>query len=363
MTSIPARDGVSECSIYSDPYLNLAFWTGLGAALLTLGIALLILGLRIQRYWLDRHEQRFQQRWRPVLMQAMVGDPANALPALARRDRWRFLKLWNHMQESVRGDATQRLGALAEQLGCQRMARRLLASGSLTRRLFAILTLGHMRDGTAWDLLEFQLRQPGRVSSLYAARALIQIDLQRGVRTVVPHLLQRDDWEMVRIAILLQEFRDALGGVLTSMLAGLPAAHWPRALQLAEALHLHVPADIVLPWLQAGQPADVLSAALRLSNDAEVRPAVRALAEHADWRVRVQAARALGRLGEASDVAVLTRLLSDPQWWVRYRAAGALSQLPFLSRSELRSVLAELQDRYAREISTQVFAELMDAYL
>lgn len=335
----------------------------MSAALLTLGIALLIMGLRIQRYWLGRHEQRFQQRWRPVLMQAMVGDPANVLPTLARRDRWRFLKLWNHMQESVRGDATQRLGALAGQLGCQRMARRLLASGSLTRRLFAILTLGHMRDATAWELLAFQLRQPGRVSSLYAARALIQIDLQRGVRAVVPHLLQRDDWEMVRIAILLQEFRDALGGELTRMLAGLPTARWPRALQLAEALHLHVPADIVLPWLQAEQPAEVLSAALRLANDAEVRPAVRALAGHADWRVRVQAARALGRLGETVDVAVLTRLLSDPQWWVRYRAAGALSQLPFLSSEELRKLLTELQDRYAREISTQVFAELMDAYL
>ncbi len=335
----------------------------MAAALLTLCIALLIMGLRIQRYWLERHEQHFQQRWRPVLMLAMVGEPGGALPVLARRDQWRFLKLWNHMQESVRGDATQRLGALAHQLGCQHMARRLLASGSLTRRLFAILTLGHMRDATAWDLLDVQLRQPGRISSLYAARALIQIDLQRGVRAVVPHLLQRDDWEMVRIAILLQEFRDALGGELTQRLAGLPTALWPRALQLAEALHLHVPADIVLPWLQMEQPADVLSAALRLANDAEVRPAVRALAGHADWRVRVQAAHALGRLGEPSDVAVLTGLLSDPQWWVRYRAAGALSQLPFLSREELRGLLAALQDRYAREISTQVFAELMDAYV
>ncbi len=333
------------------------------AALLTLGIALLILGLRLQRHWQDRREQRFQQRWRPVLMQAMVGDPTATLPVLARRDQWRFLKLWNHLQASVRGEATRRLGAVAEQLGCQAMARRLLTSGSLTRRLFAILTLGHMRDGTAWELLQRQLLQTGRLSSLYAARALIQIDPRRGAHAVVPHLLQRDDWEMVRIAILLQEFRDALGGELTQRLAELPNALWPRALQLAEALHLHVQAEVVLPWLQPGQPADVLSAALRLASGVEVRPAVRALAEHADWRVRVQAARALGRLGVASDVAVLTRLLSDPQWWVRYRAAGALAQLPFLSREQLRGLLAGLQDRYAREISTQVFAELMDAYV
>ncbi len=335
----------------------------MAACVCTLGIALFILGLRSQRSWELRREQQFQQRWRPLLMQALIDETAITLQPLARGDRWRFLKLWNRMQESVRGEANQRLAAVAYRLGCQHTARRLLASGNLTRRLFAILTLGHMRDTTAWSLLEFQLRQPVAISSLYAARALIQIDTERGVRTVVPQLLQRDDWEMVRIAILLQEFRDALGGELTRHLAALPAERLPRALQLAEALHLHVPADTLLPWLQASQPVELLGAALRLASGHGVLPAVRELASHADWRVRVQAAHALGRLGTEADVAVLTRLLSDPQWWVRYRAAGALANLPFLGRTRLRRLLDELPDRYAREISHQVFAELLDAYV
>lgn len=349
--------GASECSIYSDPYLRLALWTGLAAVALTLGIALFIVGLRLQRYWQDHREQSFQQHWRPVLMQAVAGELNTPLPPLARRDQWRFLKLWNHLQETVRGDATQRLSAVAYQLGCQYMARQLLIYGRLPQRLFALLTLGHMRDRTAWDLLAWQLRRPGHTSSLYAARALIQIDPQRGARTVVPHLLQRDDWEMVRIAVLLQEFREVLGGELTRTLAELPAARLPRALQLAEALHLHVPPEIALTWLQPLQPAELLVAALRLAHGATVLPAVRSLASHVDWRVRVQAARALGRLGEAADVAVLTRLLADPQWWVRYRAAGALTELPFLSREQLRGLVADLHDRYAREAYAQVLAE------
>lgn len=353
--------GASECSIYSDPYLRLAFWTGLGAVALTLGIALFILGLRLQRHWQGRREQRFQQCWRPVLMQAVAGEPSPTLPPLARRDQWRFLKLWNHIQESVRGEATQRLSAVAYRLGCQHMARRLLIYGRLPQRLFALLTLGHMRDGTAWGLLTWQLRRPEHTSALYAARALIQIDPQRGVQTVVPHLLQRDDWEMVRIAILLQEFREALGGELARTLAGVPAARLPRALQLAEALQLHLPPEIVQPWLQPVQRAELLTAALRLANGAALLPAVRALADHPDWRVRVQSARALGRLGEAADVAVLTRLLADPQWWVRYRAAGALTQLPFVSRDQLRGLVAGLHDRYAREAYAQVLAERREA--
>lgn len=361
MTSTRAADGVSESSIYSDPYLRLAFWIGTAAFLCTLGIALFILGLRLQRAWQGRHEQRFQQRWRPVLMGALVGGPDTALPTLPRRDQWRFLKLWNQLQESVRGDATQRLAALAYRLDGQHMARRLLKSGRLTRRLFAILTLGHLRDGSAWELLELELLRPARISSLYAARALLQIDPPRGVHAVVPQLLQRDDWEMVRVAALLQEYREALGSELARELPELPAARLPRALQLAEALHLHVPAQLLLPWLQPEQPPELLSGALRVANGAGVLPAVRTLAAHADWRVRVRAAHALGRLGEASDVALLTRLLSDPQWWVRYRAAGALTRLPFLSRDKLRGLLAELPDRYAREMSSQVVAERMDA--
>lgn len=358
-----AADGVSESSIYSDPYLRLAFWIGVAAFLSTLGIALFILGLRIQRYWQARQERHFQQRWRPGLMHMLAGNADTALPALPRRDQWRFLRLWNQVQESVRGDAAPRLAALAHQLDGQRMARRLLSSGRLTRRLLAILTLGHLRDGAAWALLEHQLRQPGGICSLYAARALLQIDLPRGATAVVPQLLQRDDWEMVHVAALLREYRDALGGDLARALAGLPAARLPRTLQLAAALHLHVPADLLLPWLQPAQPPELLSAALRLAQGAGVLPAVRSLAAHSDWRVRVRAAHALGRLGEASDVAVLTRLLSDPEWWVRYRAAGALTQLPFISHEQLRSLLAELPDRYAREISSQVLAERMEAYL
>ena len=344
-------------SIHSDPSLSLAFWIGVTAFLLTLGIVLLILVLRIQRYWQGRREQRFQQRWRPVLMQAVAGDPSTGLPALARRDQWRFLKLWNHMQESLRGDATQRLAALAYRLDCQHTARRLLARRSLPRRLFGIMTLGHMRDRTAWDLLQAQLQQSERISALFAARALIQIDTQRGVHAVLPQLLQRDDWELVRVATLLQEFREALGRELAINLSALPAARLPRAMRLADVMHLHVPGEVMLPWLHAHQPAELLIAALRVCSGAAVLPAVRALAGHADWRVRVQSARALGRLGEASDLTLLTRLLCDPQWWVRYRAAGALTQLPLVSRETLRDLLGSLQDRYAREIFAQVLAE------
>lgn len=348
-------------NIPSDPYLYLAFWTGVGAFSLTLLFVLLIIGYRLYWRWLEHHEEAFMALWQPLLMRLMMGDDIAALPRLHRRDHWLFLKLWNHFQESLRGNATARLGEVAFRLGCDTMARELLQRGNRTEQLFAILTLGHMRDRSAWASLCTQLIRPNRNGSLYAARALIQIDATEGARVVVPHLLQRDDWEMARVAVLLQEYRDALGQELVPGLPDLPPARRLRALRLAEALHLQVPCDILLPWLQPDQPADLLMAALRLAPGQQALVAVRTLADHPDWRVRVQVARALGRLGDPLDAMLLVRMVTDAQWWVRYRAAQALASLPFTTPEQLRGMLMSLPDRYAREITAQVLAEAAGA--
>jgi HEAT repeat protein len=84
---------------------------------------------------------------------------------------------------------------------------------------------------------------------------------------------------------------------------------------------------------------------------------VRALLAHHDWQVRVQAARALGRIGERADAQQLLALLADPQWWVRYRAAQALVDLPALSRQDCKSMCAALTDRFAADMLAQVLAE------
>ena len=111
-------------NISSDPYLTLAFWTAVGAVLFTLGIGLFIAGLRVQRTLRERREQRFQQRWRPLLLQAMVGEAPARLPSLGRRERWLFLKLWNHLQESVRGESALHLGEIARRLDGLKLERR-----------------------------------------------------------------------------------------------------------------------------------------------------------------------------------------------------------------------------------------------
>ena len=73
--------------------------------------------------------------------------------------------------------------------------------------------------------------------------------------------------------------------------------------------------------------------------------------------VRIQAARALGRIGKPEHVELLTRMLADRDWWVRYRAAQALVSLPFMGPNALRRLRDSQEDRYAGDILEQTMAE------
>jgi hypothetical protein len=86
--------------------------------------------------------------------------------------------------------------------------------------------------------------------------------------------------------------------------------------------------------IESSHDPEVLAACLRLLKSAEDLPVVRACLSHEDSCVRVQAAAALGRIGEDDDEDRLVPLLSDREWWVRYRAAQALSRLPHMRELE-----------------------------
>ncbi len=102
---------------------------------------------------------------------------------------------------------------------------------------------------------------------------------------------------------------------------------------------------------------EVLIAALRIAADPRLRSFVLNLARHENWRVRMQAARTLGRIGQPNDIVTLIDLLSDREWWVRYRTAQALASLPFLDRTQLQALADAAADRFAGDMLRQVLAE------
>jgi HEAT repeat protein len=354
---LPAHALAVAFTAPADPVLAAAYWTGIAALFLTLLLAAQIVRLRVALRRRERREARALARWRPVLNAAIVGARPDALPRLPRAERLHFIKLWVHLQASLRGEASVALNEVARRLGLEHDARAMLARGPRTDRLLATLLLGHLRDRDSWDTLRGLAGSPDVTLSLSALWALVRIDPHAAAAYLTPLFVERDDWAMSHVAGILKEASAPVADVLANLLPALPTHRLPRALRIAEALRIALPEDLLAGAL-AGGDVDLVTAALRIVATPGLRDRARGLLAHPDWQVRVQAAKALGRIGDASDVDRLVVLLADREWWVRYRAAQAIVDLPWLGRSELAALQAGLGDRFAADILAQVIAEM-----
>lgn len=132
-----------------DPVLAIAFWVGIVALGLTLLLGLQIIRLRMSLRRRQARAARALARWRPILAAAIAGDPPRDLPPLAASERLHFIKLWVHLQSSLRGDAAGALNDIAHRLGLERDAQAMLARRARAERLLATLMLGHLRERAA----------------------------------------------------------------------------------------------------------------------------------------------------------------------------------------------------------------------
>lgn len=308
--------------------------------------------------WRRRRHERFLARWRPLLLASLVEAP-RALPRLPAADVFDLLLLWNHLHATLRGDAAERLNAFARAAGLDRAARRLLARRGLRARLIAIVTLGQLGDRGVLERLRRFAHAAHPLLSLTAAQALTQIDPDAAVVDLMPQFAARTDWPAGRVAGILREAGpDAVSRPLAEIATRLAPEAAARAAGFFGLAHPQMVMPVVRALLARPDTDDRLAAAcLRVLKDPQALALVRTLTLHPRWHLRMEAAKALGRLGTADDLPRLERLLGDTQWWVRYRSAQALARLPFVTRADLERLRDRQADRFARDILTQVLAE------
>nr|WP_041296346.1 HEAT repeat domain-containing protein [Janthinobacterium sp. Marseille] len=339
------------------PFAGLA-WIGLAAIALSLLLILLLAWLRYSLRRRTQAELSFLARWRPLLLSSLQSSVATVLPSVEKRERIYFLKLWNQLMRSASSnEAVENLIAVAYSVGADRYSRRYLKHGKRVECLLATLTLGHLRDHASWDALVLQTMAADSVTSIHAFQALVQIDAAAAAQQLTPLMLARNDWAISHIAGILQPAHAAFMLPLLEAADEIRAAHLIRSLRLIEALQLPLSHIATLKLLDKENASDTIIAALRIANDASLLPYIRPHLQHPDWRVRGQAAKVLGRIGEHPDVNRLIPLLADAEWWVRYRAAQSLVGIPFLSMAEIELLRNNLSDRFARDMLGQAIAE------
>jgi HEAT repeat protein len=349
-------------------------WSAIALFAATLLMFILVVLMRVRLEMRERRRRKFLAVWEPILMRS-VDVAFSDVPHLRRGDLMNFLLLWNHLHESLLDEAKDHLNQIARALCIGDAALRMLRRRNLRERLLAIMTLGQLRERAAWDSLFEIAESGGALPSVAAARGLVMIDAVTAVPLVMPLLIRRDDWPAARVATLLQT---AGADVISDQIAAAAIAytkehdtedrsaapqgqtinHSARLIRYLELAYTVSSEPAVRTIADSCRDPEVLAACLQLLKSAEDLPIARHSLTHKDWRVRVQAASAMGRIGESDDERLLVPLLSDEQWWVRYRAAQALTRLPSMREPRLKEIQAVQVDPFARDILTQAMAEV-----
>lgn len=349
---------------YSEHLLQIALWSSLGLLVLMLLLLLQIALLRINLISRTEREKRFLEIWRPQMTAIIIGGDA-ALPTLNKGDEIFFLKLWNHLHESLRGVSKTRLNTLAARYGLWKHAHSLLDKHDLGMQLLALNTLGHLEDRSAWEAILQMALRPDPLLSLAAARALFQIDTDKALQDLQRPLLEREDWPVSQLALLLQQactktnitLLTAAASRLANSTATAELNQLKRLLHLLEVAPCQQVLATVRNILAATMDDEIIVQCLKFLRDPNDLPAVLNHLHHPGWLVRLQVSRALGRIGTTQELPSLITLLGDPVWWVRYRAAQAIVALTHNDPSILSELRAKLSDRYALDMLETASAE------
>lgn len=358
--------------INSEPIIRFAYRAGAAALTIALLLVLIILVLRLAASRRERRKIRFIEAWKDHLNESIViqeGEPLskwlNSLPGIAPKDAVFFLSYWNRLQGSVRGEARSRLNLIAKKTGMDDAARRLLKKGSEAERLLALVSLGYFSKKEDKDLLLMHVQEEHPLGCLYAVRALIHAypEKTRDMLRIVAH---RMDLSLPAIAGVLQEVgADEASRALAALLleARRDKAGSEYMVRLIELSMLAHPDEVRRPLcliMEEAEDPEVIANCIKAMHHPDMLDRIRKLASHPEWKVRVQAATALGDIGEKDDVKLLESMLGDSQWWVRFRSAQAILRLPFLSGADLKALKSGLKDTFAIDVLNQVSSERSD---
>ena len=346
-----------EALIGSDPKIVFAFWLGIAVATMTVVMLVVIVIMRQVVLHRERVHAEAVAFWKLIVLPA-PNDPGLPIPPLHPRDLPGFLEVWNSVHEPLQGNSTPHLARVAREIGLENRLYKQLMMRSFHAQLIAIIALGHIQNKESFLQVERFLDDKNPIVSLCAARSLTQIDPGRAVSKFVPQIVRRSDWSQGSVAHILQEVgADTVTRELSQATLQANVEIAPRLIRFLAGVSPEAASPIIRKTLLSSADERLISTCLQVMTNSQDLDCVRPLLAHPRWHVRMQAAGTLGRLGVPGDEQRLVAILSDEQWWVRYRAAQALLKLSFLSHADLQRIEKEQTDRYARDILEHVLAE------
>jgi len=338
--------------------LAVLYWV---VAFLAINVLLLLMATCVARVVRNRHaaqRERFREQWQPVLYDHMAGD-GGMLPVLPAGQRLEFLMLWIHTAGYVRDEDAVRLIKLAHRLELPDYVLQLLRSRRRWKRLVAMRAAGALRLEAAVGILAQEAAGGRMRMALTAVGALLKISPAAGA-LALHQLLGHIRWAPAAVADIARTAGADTLKVLIGVLHSAPAGGARNVIRVIEALEDPTALPALRKRFDSGgdqvEKACLLRALGKLGDDSDRLRALTSLGD-SHRLVRMQAAFALGRLGLPEDIWALLPLLSDADWWVRYRSAQSLLSLVRGEPRTLAVLRAKIRDGYGREMLDRVMAE------
>lgn len=344
---------------YSSFVVVFALWLAVAVAALTVILLAVIVGIRLLQRRRLAWSEKLRTQWRPLLTQSVVSVPGS-VPRLSDRQAAVVMPMWSYYHEFLRGSCKDNLNILGRRAGLDLYAKGNLRSDSTKDRLMAIEALGNLRDRESRRLLRPISEVANPYLSLAAVHALLRIDPREEIGRTVELITLRPDWSPARVIAMLSEAGpDVISVPLARAVVEIDPAYKPLLIIYLGTAEEPIALQAIRQVLMASDDDQVLLTCLyqlaRMSHPEGLR-LLRTYLDHSNWLIQLHAVTGLGRMGGEEDVDDLVRMLCHRRFWIRYRAAQALTKLPTMTRERLVRIRRQQTDRFATDILEQVIA-------
>lgn len=344
--------------------LRIALHVALVLAAMSALVLAVIIAVRIRAQVTARRAAALRREAEPLVTAYLAGrEKADAVVAVLQKNPEESLALLAEVSDRLEPGQRTPLLSLFVSLPLREKEAAGLRSRHWERRLQAAGRLGYLGDGVSVPALLDALQDPVLAVRLAAARSLAALGEARTIPQIVLAFDLPGEMNQRRVAEILHEFGTSAAEPLLAVLRNADRTYTDNAVGVAAR---------VLGLLRAPEAVEPLGALLGHSDFRVRLNAVRSLGQIGDhattdavarlapdpaWEVRNAVMQALGRLKAERHLAKLTEALRDESWWVRFSAAQALWELGSPGRDALAAAVAGNADRYARDMSRQVLEE------
>jgi len=350
--------------ILSSETLRIALNVALILTAMSAVVLAVIVAVRVAAQSEDRRTTRFRRRAEPLVTAYLAGrEKTPAVAAVLQQDPERALPLLMEISDRLGPEARSPLRPLFASLPLREKEAAALRHRRWERRMQAAERLGYLGDGVSVPALLDALQDPVLAVRFAAARSLATLGEIRAIPQIALAFDLPGEMNQRRVAEILLEFGPEGKKELLGILRNADRTYSDNAVGVVARVlgMLRAPeACVPLTDLLAHDDFRIRLNAVRslgLIGDRATADAVAKLSEDPAWEVRNVAMQAMGRLQAERYLAKLTAALRDNSWWVRFSAAQALWELGETGRRALKDAMSGDSDRYARDMSRQVLEE------